>query len=84
MKMESLVRVLAGTLVLFSLALTYFFNPWWLVLAAFVGVNLIQSAFTEFCFAEIILRKLRLGSRSKTDAVTAQPRARQRERMYTH
>lgn len=59
MKTESLIRILAGTLVLLSLALTYYFNPWWLTLAAFVAVNLIQSAFTGFCPAEIILRKLR-------------------------
>ena len=58
MKLESRVRILAGTLVLLSVALAYFIHPWWLALAAFVGVNLIQSAFTGFCPAEIILAKL--------------------------
>jgi hypothetical protein len=67
MKTESLIRILAGTLVLLSLALTYFFNPWWLALAGFVGVNLIQSAFTGFCPAEIIIRKLRLSSDAGID-----------------
>jgi hypothetical protein len=70
MKTESLVRILAGTLVLLSLALSYFVNPWWLALAAFVGVNLIQSAFTGFCPAEIIIRKCR-GSGHSADAPPA-------------
>jgi hypothetical protein len=61
MKTESIIRILAGTLVLISLALAHFVNTWWLLLAAFVGVNLIQSAFTGFCPAEIILYKLGLG-----------------------
>ena len=55
------VRVLAGTLVLTSLALAHWVDPWWLLLAVFVGVNLIQSAFTGFCPAEIILKKLGVG-----------------------
>jgi hypothetical protein len=56
MRTESIVRVLAGALVLLSLALAYL-SPWWLALAGFVGVNLIQSAVTGFCPAEIIIRK---------------------------
>jgi hypothetical protein len=62
MKTESLVRILAGTFVLLSLTLSHFVSPWWLALAAFVGVNLIQSAFTGFCPAEMIIRKLGLSS----------------------
>ena len=61
MKMENAIRILAGTMVLTSLALAHWVNHWWLLLAAFVGVNLIQSAFTEFCPAENILRKLGVG-----------------------
>jgi hypothetical protein len=64
MKTESYIRILAGTLVLISLALSHFVNHWWLLLAAFVGVNLIQSAFTGFCPAETILHKLGLGDGS--------------------
>jgi hypothetical protein len=60
MKLESCIRILAGTLVLASITLAHFVNPWWLLLAVFVGVNLIQSALTGFCPAEIILRKLGL------------------------
>jgi len=65
MKTESCIRLLAGSLVLLSLALARLVSPWWLLLAAFVGVNLIQSAFTGFCPAEIILRKLGVGAGKK-------------------
>lgn len=61
MKLESAIRILAGTMVLISLCLAYFVNPHWLWLAAFVGVNLIQSALTGFCPAEIILKKAGVG-----------------------
>jgi hypothetical protein len=49
-------------MVLISLTLAHWVNPWWLLLASFVGVNLIQSAFTGFCPAESILRKLGVGN----------------------
>ena len=55
---------------LLSLAFTYFLNPWWLTLAGFVGVNLIQSAFTSFCFVETFLRKLRYRVESHAEART--------------
>jgi len=58
MKAENAIRILAGTLVLVSLALAHWVNGWWLLLAAFVGANLIQSAFTGFCPAETILQRL--------------------------
>lgn len=61
MKMENVIRILAGSLVLLSLVLSQLLSPWWLLLAAFVGVNLIQSAFSGFCPAENILRKLGVG-----------------------
>ena len=58
MKIEGLIRVLAGTMTLLSVALVYFVSPWWLLLTCFVGVNLIQSAFTGFCPPTIVLTKL--------------------------
>ena len=58
MTMHNAIRVLAGTLVLVSLVLGLWVNKWWFCLTAFVGVNLIQSAFTHFCPAEMILAKL--------------------------
>lgn len=60
MKTESAIRVLAGTMVLTSVALTHLVSKWWLLLAVFVGINLIQSAFTGFCPAEKIIAKLKL------------------------
>jgi hypothetical protein len=66
MKMESLIRILAGTLVLLSISLAHWISEWWLLLTAFVGVNLIQSALTGFCPAETVFRKLGLGRNSGT------------------
>jgi hypothetical protein len=58
-----LVRVFAGIFILISLALgvpgsPVFVSTWWLAFTAFVGLNLLQSAFTCWCPLEIILRKL--------------------------
>lgn len=58
MKMESRIRILAGTFVLTGLVLSQVHNQWWLLLTAFVGVNLIQSAITGFCPAEMILSRI--------------------------
>jgi len=58
MKIDSLIRVLAGTMVLISVVLSLLVSQWWLLLASFVGVNLIQSTFTGFCPPSIILTKL--------------------------
>jgi Inner membrane protein YgaP-like, transmembrane domain len=54
------VLTLAGSMVLISLALAWLVSPYWLVVTAFVGANLFQAAFTGFCPAVIILRKLGL------------------------
>jgi Protein of unknown function (DUF2892) len=54
------VLTLAGSMVLFSLALAWLVSPYWLLLAAFVGANLLQASFTGFCPAAIIFRKLGL------------------------
>lgn len=61
MTMENAIRILAGTLVLASLALAHWVSEWWLLLTVFVGANLIQSAFTAFCPAEIVFKKLGVG-----------------------
>ena len=58
-----LVRLVAGTLILLSLALAIpgspiFVSPWFLAFTAFVGVNLLQSAVTKWCLMETIMRKL--------------------------
>ncbi|WP_027126406.1 YgaP family membrane protein [Gelidibacter mesophilus] len=51
-------RVIVGTMVLLSVVLTVYVNPNWMWLTVFIGVNLIQSAFTKWCLLETILQKL--------------------------
>lgn len=58
MKVENQIRAFAGTFILASLALAYYVSPLWLGFTAFVGVNLLQSAFTGFCPLEMILVRL--------------------------
>lgn len=56
MSLHHKIRLVAGVFILASLALGWFVSPWWLLFTAFVGVNLIQSAFTRWCLMEDILR----------------------------
>lgn len=58
MTCENGVRVIAGAMILISLSLGWWVHPGWFLLTAFVGVNLIQSAFTGICPAVNILKKL--------------------------
>ncbi len=60
MNVDRAVFALAGTMVLVSLALGYWVSPYWLLLAAFVGLNMLQAAFTGFCPAAMIFSKLGL------------------------
>jgi hypothetical protein len=57
MKIEHLIRAIAGTFILISLGLGYFYSPYWYLFTAFVGLNLLQSAFTRWCLMEDILVK---------------------------
>ena len=52
------LRLIAGMFVLVSLALGYFVSPLWYFFTAFVGLNLLQSAFTNWCPMMTFLRKL--------------------------
>ena len=61
MKRELIIRRVAGTFVLASLALGYWVSPYWLLFTAFVGLNLLQSSFTKWCLMEDILRKAGIG-----------------------
>jgi len=54
---ERIIRGVAGTFVLVSITLAYLVNIYWLGLALFVGLNLLQSSFTKFCPLEKILEK---------------------------
>jgi hypothetical protein len=60
MTVERALRLLAGTFVLLSLALGYWVSPWWFLFTAFVGLNLLQSGFSNWCPAMTIFRKLGL------------------------
>jgi hypothetical protein len=56
MTVERAVRLLAGVMVLVSLALAHWVSAYWLWLSVFVGLNLLQSAFTNWCPAMSIFR----------------------------
>jgi hypothetical protein len=58
MTVERYLRMIGGTVVLASLALGHWVNPYWYLLTAFVGLNLFQSAFTNWCPMMSILRWL--------------------------
>ena len=58
MSIHHQVRAFAGTFVLISLLLAHFYSAYWLWFTAFVGANLLQSAFTDFCPLEMLLRKI--------------------------
>ena len=61
MKMHMIIRRFAGTFILVSLLLAHYHSPYWLWFTAFVGFNLLQSSFTNFCPLEIILKKAGVG-----------------------
>jgi hypothetical protein len=58
MTVDQAVFAFAGLMVLLSLALAHLVSPWWLLLTAFVGANLLQSAFTGFCPAAMVFKRL--------------------------
>lgn len=64
MKMEQWIRAIAGTLILISVGLGYFHHRYWFFFTAFVGLNLLQSAFTKWCLMEDILEKLGVAKKS--------------------
>jgi hypothetical protein len=57
MTVERYLRMIAGAIVAVSLALGYWVSPYWFLLTAFVGLNLFQSAFTNWCPMITFLRK---------------------------
>jgi hypothetical protein len=56
MNLDRAVLAFAGTVVLASLALGYFVSPYWLLLTAFAGLNMLQASFTGFCPAAMIFK----------------------------
>ena len=60
MNVDRAVFALAGTMILASLALGWLVSPYWLLLAAFVGANMLQAAFTGFCPLARLLKAMGL------------------------
>ena len=58
MSIDRIVLAFAGAVILVSVVLGYYFSPYWLFLNAFVGLNLLQSAFTGFCPLAKILKAM--------------------------
>ena len=64
MNIERYLRLIAGSFVLLSVALGWFVSPWFFLFTAFVGLNLLQSAFTNWCPMIAILRKAGVSERA--------------------
>jgi hypothetical protein len=60
MTLDNAVLSFAGTVVLAGLALGWFVSPWWLLLVAFAGLNMLQAGITGFCPAAMIFKRLGL------------------------
>jgi len=58
MTVNRIMHIVAGAFIMISLALAHYVNPKWLYFTAFVGVNLFQSGFTNWCLMATILKKL--------------------------
>ncbi|MCI4644151.1 MAG: DUF2892 domain-containing protein [Hyphomonadaceae bacterium] len=62
MNIDRAVFAFAGLIILTSLLLGHYVSTWWLVLAAFAGLNMLQAAFTGFCPAALIFKAFGLKS----------------------
>ena len=60
MTIERALRIIAGLMLLISVLLTHFVNPWWILFTAFIGLNLLQSGFSNWCPMISLLRVLGL------------------------
>ena len=69
MNIDKFIFRFAGIVILASLALAYWLSPYWLWVTAFVGANMLQAAFTGFCPAAMIFRKLGLKAGATFDSV---------------
>jgi hypothetical protein len=61
--MHYIIRGIAGSFVLLSVALGHWVSPYWFLFTAFVGLNLLQSSVTKWCLMEDILEKLGVARR---------------------
>lgn len=62
MNIDKAVLAFAGAMVLISLALTHFVSPWFWLFTAFIGLNMLQAAFTGFCPAAMVFKRLGFAS----------------------
>ena len=60
MNIDRAVLAFAGGIVLSSALLAHFVSPWWLLLTGFAGLNMLQSAFTGFCPAAMVMKAIGL------------------------
>ena len=65
MNRERVIRLIAGTFILVSLALGLLVSPYWFIFTGFVGLNLFQSALTNWCLMDDILRKAHVRSEAE-------------------
>ena len=70
MTLDRAVQAFAGIMILISVVLTQFVSPWFWLLTAFIGLNLFQSAFTGFCPAAMLMRKMGIGRNVTTSCDT--------------
>jgi len=68
MTVERALRLIAGSFILLSLALGHYVTPYWYLFTAFVGLNLFQSGFTNWCPMMTFLRKLGVGRQERVHA----------------
>jgi hypothetical protein len=69
--MERWIRAIAGSFVLISLVLGYTYSAYWYWFTAFVGANLLQSAFTRWCLMENILEAAHIAQRDRDQSMSA-------------
>jgi Inner membrane protein YgaP-like, transmembrane domain len=74
MNVDRAVLAFAGSLMLLSAALAWLVSPYWLLLTAFIGANMLQAAFTGFCPAAMIFRRLGLKAGAAFGRVVDAPR----------
>lgn len=57
MRQGDLFRVIVGTMILASVILGTWVSPWWFAFTAFIGANMLQSAFTHFCPMDMLVKR---------------------------
>lgn len=60
MRQSDLFRVIVGSMILISVILGHWVSPWWFAFTAFIGANMLQSAFTHFCPMDMMIRLTKL------------------------